>query len=475
MFDGVRNTAAWWQKDKMQEECGVFGIFAPGADAVQLTYFGLYALQHRGQESAGIAVTGGKDVKVYKGMGLVPEVFSGHSLKNLSGHAAIGHVRYSTTGSSELANAQPLVFRHRQGMLALAHNGNLTNVGSLREMLYHTGVIFQSTTDSEVIVNLIARYHQQNLEGAIMKAMIDLKGAYSLVVLTEEAVYAVRDPYGFRPLCLGRIGGGWVVASESCALDTVGAEFVRDVYPGEIVRLDKAGLTSLQTLAAPQPAHCIFEYIYFARPDSKIDGFNVNKVRRGMGRQLAREYPVDADIVIPVPDSGTAAARGYAEESGIPFEEGLMKNRYIGRTFIQPSQQLRDLGVRLKLNPVREVLAGKKVVMVDDSLVRGTTSRKIVQMLRQCGVAEVHLCLSSPPVVAGCHYGIDTSNRKELVAASKTQEEIRQLVGADGLHYLSIEGLLSVFGEDGPGFCSACFDNKYPVEVNAHAGKFSLE
>lgn len=464
MLVGVRDCKAWWQQDKMQEECGVFGIYAPGVDVVQLTYYGLYALQHRGQESAGIAATNGRNIDLLKGTGLVSEVFSKEKLKALSGHAAIGHVRYAGIGPIDVTNAQPLVFQHRQGVIGIAHNGSLANVGNIREMLFNNGVVFQTSTDSEVIANLIARYHQNSIEEAVMKAMIDLKGAYSLVVLTEDTLYAVRDPYGFRPLCLGRLDGGWVVASESCALDTVGAEFVRDVKPGEIVRLDKDGLTSLQTLAAPRPAHCIFEYVYFARPDSTVDGYNVNKVRREMGRQLAREYQVDADIVIPVPDSGIAAARGYAEESGIPYEEGLMKNRYIGRTFIQPTQDRRDLGVRLKLNPVREVIAGKKIVLIDDSLVRGTTSKKIVKMLRQCGVAEVHLCLSSPPVIAGCHYGIDTKGGK-LVAADKSLEEIKNMVGVDGLHYLSIEGLIKVFGENAPGFCTACFDNKYPVEV----------
>ncbi|MBO8137170.1 MAG: amidophosphoribosyltransferase [Desulfotomaculum sp.] len=475
MLNEVRNSLAWWQGDKMQEECGVFGIYAPGMDVAQLTYFGLYALQHRGQESAGIATTDGYGIKFYKNMGLVPEVFNDSVMRHLNGHAAIGHVRYSTTGSSELTNAQPLVFQHSKGMLGLAHNGNLTNASTLRKMLFNNGAIFQSSTDSEVIVNLIARYSQQSLEGAIMKAMIDIEGAYSLVILTAEALYAVRDPYGFRPLCLGRIGDGWVVASESCALNTIGAQMVRDVQPGEIVRLDKNGLSSLKTQPAPKPAHCIFEYIYFARPDSTIDGFHVNRVRREMGRQLAREYKVEADIVIPIPDSGTAAARGYAEEAGIPFEEGLMKNRYIGRTFIQPNQQMRDLGVRLKLNPMREVLAGKRVIMVDDSLVRGTTSKKIVKMLREVGVAEVHLCLSSPPVVTGCHYGIDTSDRKELIAATKSVKEIRREVGADGLYYLSQKGLLKVFGDKGQNFCCACFDRKYPVKIPEGAGKFSLE
>lgn len=472
------NPDAWWQADKMKDECGVFGIYVhPGMDVdiTQLTYFGLYALQHRGQESAGMAVTDGQNIKLHKGMGLVPDVFSGNVLNDLTGLASIGHVRYSTTGASEIVNAQPLVFRHRRGMLGLAHNGNITNVNVLREILYSHGAIFQSTTDSEVLVNLIAHHSQHSVESGIKKAMIDIEGAYSLVVLTTSALYAVRDPHGFRPLCLGKIGETWVVASESCALDTVGATFVRDVQPGEIIRLDKDGLTSLQTQAAAKSTFCIFEYIYFARPDSTIDNFHVSTVRREMGRQLAREYQVDADLVIPIPDSGTSAARGYAEELNMPFEEGLMKNRYIGRTFIQPSQQMRDLAIRLKLNPMREVLAGKRVVMVDDSLVRGTTSKRIVKMLRDVGVKEVHLLLSSPPVIGSCYYGIDTSNRKELIAATKSVAEICQAVGADGLHYLSLEGLLSIFGECTGGFCSACFDKKYPVEIPNNAGKFSLE
>ncbi|MDQ0285916.1 amidophosphoribosyltransferase [Desulfofundulus luciae] len=467
----------WWT-DKPKEECGVFGIYAPGKDVARLTYYGLYALQHRGQESAGIAVGDGRHVRLHKAMGLVPEVFQQGDLDELKGHAAIGHVRYSTTGASSPINAQPLVFRYAGGMLGLAHNGNLTNVSELRARLASTGSVFQSSTDSEVIVNLIARYGQTSLVDAILKCMIDLKGAYSLVILTEKNLLAVRDPHAFRPLCLGTLpGGGYVVASESCALDTVGAHWLRDVAPGEIIIVDENGLTSLQGMLPRRRAHCIFEYIYFARADSLMDGFNVNRVRREMGRQLAREYAVEADLVIPVPDSGTAAARGYAEASGIPFEEGLMKNRYIGRTFIQPSQDLRDLGVRLKLNPIREVLAGKRVIMVDDSLVRGTTSSKLIAMLRDCGVKEVHLCLSSPPVVHSCYYGIDTSNEEELIAARMPLEEIRRMINADGLYYLSIEGLLSVFGERRNDFCTACFTGDYPVAVPQpeKAGKLSLE
>lgn len=462
--------------DKPVEECGVFGIYGPDLDVARLTYYGLYALQHRGQESAGIAVADGHQVQLHKGMGLVPEVFTGHSLSQLTGHMAIGHVRYSTTGGSQPLNAQPLVFRYAKGMLGLAHNGNLTNIADLRQQLASTGSVFQSTTDSEVLVNLIARYNANSLEEALMKCMIDVKGAYSLLVITENALYATRDPHGFRPLCLGRLGDAYVVASESCALSTVGATFIRDVEPGEILRIDREGITSTKGFQATYPAHCIFEYIYFARPDSTMDGFNVNKVRREMGRQLAREYLVDADLVIPVPDSGTAAARGYAEESGIPFEEGLMKNRYIGRTFIQPTQQLRELGVQLKLNAIREVLEGQRVVMVDDSIVRGTTSQKLVAMLREAGAKEVHLLISSPPVLRSCYYGIDTSDEEQLIAAQNTLEEIRKSIGADGLHYLSLEGLLDIFAPRQEHFCTACFDGHYPVEVPRQKGsKYSLE
>ncbi len=465
--------------DKLREECGIFGIYAPGKDVARLTYYGLYALQHRGQESAGIAVADGRTISLYKGMGLVAEVFSGRQLDSFQGYLAVGHVRYSTTGASQPINAQPLVFRYWGGMLGLAHNGNLTNANELRDSLASAGSVFQTTTDSEIIVNLIARYSQTGLVDAIKKCMISLAGAYSLVILTEDKLLAVRDPHGFRPLCLGILGDrqGYVVASESCALDTVGAHFIRDVLPGEMIIIDKDGITSLQGQHSAKCAHCIFEYIYFARPDSYMDGFHVNRVRRLMGRRLAQEYPVQADLVIPVPDSGISAARGYAEGSGIPFEEGLMKNRYIGRTFIQPTQNMRDLGVRLKLNPVREILAGKTIVMVDDSLVRGTTSSKIVRMLKdECGVKEVHLILSSPPVMHSCYYGIDTSNEEELIAARKPLEEIRQFIGADGLHYLSIEGLLSVFGERRDDFCTACFSGDYPVAIpKSTAGKYSLE
>lgn len=462
-------------EDKPKEACGLFGVCAPGQDVTRLTYYGLYALQHRGQESAGIAVSDGHQITLHKDMGLVTEVFHPEVLDKLRGYMAIGHVRYSTTGSSSPINAQPLVFRYLQGTVSLAHNGNLTNAAALRHTLAATGSVFQSSTDSEVIVNLLARYGQNTIEEALIKCMIDLKGAYSLLVMTEDKLVGVRDPYGFRPLCLGRLADGFVLASESCALDTVGAEFIRDVAPGEIVTISRDGLRSLRPYVPDKSAFCIFEFVYFARPDSVIEGITVNVARMRMGRELAREAPVKAEMVIAVPDSGTAAAIGYAQESGLPFMEGLMKNRYVGRTFIQPSQSMRDLGVRLKLNPVREVLEGRKVVLVDDSIVRGTTSRKLVQMLRQAGATEVHLVVSSPPVLYPCYYGIDTSARGELIAAKSSVEEICRSVGADSLYYLSLEGMLRAVN-DGNKFCVACFNGVYPVGVPEEMpGKLALE
>ncbi|OPX83673.1 MAG: Amidophosphoribosyltransferase precursor [Pelotomaculum sp. PtaB.Bin104] len=465
MLEGYNNGLDDLQGDQPREECGIFGIHGPGLDVARLTYYGLYALQHRGQESAGIAVSDGKMIQLQKDMGLVSEVFDHEKLNSFNGHVAIGHVRYSTTGTNNRLNAQPFVFHTSRGMLALAHNGNLTNISQLRSFLFSAGSAFQSTTDSEIIVNLIARHSKESLVEAIKQSMEEIKGAYSILLLNENKLIGIRDPHGIRPMCLGRRGNAYILASESCALDTVGAEFIRDVEPGEIIIIDDNGLTSCQAFQGRRRAHCVFEYIYFARADSNMDGFKINQVRREMGRQLAREYPVDADIVIPVPDSGIAAARGFAAESGIPFEEGLMKNRYIGRTFIQPSQSIRDLGVRLKLNPIRDVLDGKRVVIVDDSIVRGTTSGKIVNMLRETGVKGVHFCISSPPVIKPCFYGIDISNEKELIACRKPLREIRQLIGADGLHYLSLEGLLEIFGKKRDNFCTACFSGDYPVEI----------
>ncbi|MEW6574444.1 MAG: amidophosphoribosyltransferase [Bacillota bacterium] len=462
--------------DKPHEACGIFGVCAPGADVARLSYYGLYALQHRGQESAGIAVADGRQIALHKEMGLVAEVFSEERLTELKGHLAIGHVRYSTTGASHPVNAQPLVFYCGDGMLGLAHNGNLSNSYSLRQELLGSGAVFQSTTDSEILINLIARLNgEHNLPAAVRQCMAKAEGAYSMLLLTEDKIYAVRDSYGFRPLCVGRLSAGWVVASESCALDAVGARFVRDVVPGEILEISPEGLRTHSVITVRHRAHCVFEYIYFARPDSTLDGFNVGQVRREMGRQLAREYRPPADIVVPVPDSGIAAARGFAEASGLRFEEGLMKNRYVGRTFIQPSQRLRDAGVRLKLNPIREAVTGKRVVLVDDSVVRGTTSCKIVKMLRDAGAHRIYYCLSSPPIIRSCYYGIDTTE-KELIAAQKSVPEICHYMGADGLHYLSIEGLLQIFSDKAQDLCIACFTGDYPVPItDAGVGKFSFE
>ncbi len=466
-----------WSDDKPREECGLFGIYGPGLDVARMTYFGLYALQHRGQESAGISVWDGADIEVHKNMGLVAEVFTAQIIDGLKGKAAIGHVRYSTTGSSTLANAQPLVFRYRQGMLALAHNGNLTNAPELRESLAANGSIFQTTTDSELIINLIARYSQNSPQEALMKCMIDLKGAYCLLLIADGKLYGVRDPYGFRPLCIGKLNDSYLLASESCALDTVGASFVRDVEPGEIVMIDADGLKSFQAMKAPKRSFCVFEYIYFARPDSTLDGINVSWARRQMGMQLAIEAPLEADIVIPVPDSGKGAALGYSTASGIPFEEGLIKNRYIGRTFIQPNQEMRNLAVGLKLNANKGVIDGKRVIMIDDSIVRGTTSSKLVQMMRDAGAAEVHMLICSPPVLFPCYYGIDTAEREKLIAAQKNTEEIREFIGADSLYYLSREGVNLALGVGE--HCMACFDGDYPVlcpnSPSSQPSKYNLE
>ncbi len=457
-------------EDKFRDECGVFGIYmnnpAGDTEAARNTFYGLYALQHRGQESAGIAVSDGKAIELHKGMGLVTVVINTDHISKLKGHLAIGHVRYSTTGESSAVNAQPLVFHSLKGMVALAHNGNLVNGRELRQQLYGYGSVFQTTSDTEVVANLLARYSQDKLEDALAKCLIDMKGAFALIIMTEDRLVGVRDPMGIRPLCLGMVDGNYVLASESAALDTIGAELIRDVEPGEIVVIDQNGLHSLPVIRAPKRAHCIFEYIYFARPDSIIDGINVYQARRQMGRQLARETRhIQADMVVPVPDSGTPSALGYADESGLPFEEGLMKNRYVGRTFIQPSQQMRELGVRLKLNPIDRVVKDKRVVMVDDSIVRGTTSRQIVQALRQAGAREVHMVIASPPTKYPCFYGIDTSRREELIANTKDVQEIAAFIGADSLHYLSMEGMLAALNGNEPVFCAACFSGQYPVKI----------
>lgn len=453
--------------DKPHEACGVFGIYAPGRDVARLTYYGLYALQHRGQESAGIAVSDAEKITSRKGMGLVSEVFTEDILAGLKGQIALGHVRYSTKGESTIENAQPLTFHHRQGMISLGHNGNLTNCAALRRELAEAGAVFQTTTDSELIISLIARTGaEDDIAKGILTTMEKLRGSYSLVITDGKRLYGVRDPYGMRPLCIGRLEEGYVLASESCALDTIGAEFIRDVKPGEVVIIDQNGLTSIGPHQAKRRALCVFEFVYFARPDSVIDGLNVQKARYALGRQLAREYPLDGDLVIPVPDSGTSSALAYADQSGLPFTEGLMKNRYVGRTFIKPTQEMRALSVRLKLNPIRESLAGKRVIMIDDSIVRGTTSGKLIQMVRDAGAKEVHLLVSSPAITHSCYYGIDTSRQGELIAASHTLEEIREHIGADSLHYLTREGLHAAMAPFLPGdLCDACFCGDYPVEL----------
>ena len=464
---------SYFEDDMPHEECGVFGIYAPDQEVARLTYYALYALQHRGQESAGIAVSDGRTIDLYKGMGLVAEVFSDRTLNELSGKMAIGHVRYSTTGSSLLANAQPLVVHYQKGMMALAHNGNLTNAAELREELGKDGAVFQTTVDSEVIINLIARYRRGTLEDAVTKTMIDIKGAYALVVLAEDKLVGMRDPHGVRPLCIGKLGDYFCLASESCALDTIGAEFVRDVEPGEIVTIDEEGLHTRKGVSKCDKAGCSFEYIYFARPDSTLDQINVSESRRRMGIELARECPLDVDIVVPVPDSGTAAALGYAMTLGIPFEHGLLKNRYVGRTFIQPTQEMREVAVRLKLNANKGVLKNRRVVLIDDSIVRGTTSSKLIEMVRKAGAKEVHLLISSPPVLFPCYYGIDTAEREKLIATNLELDGIRQFVGADSLHYLSEEGLKRALGEQS--VCLACFNGNYPVQIPEGQRKLAFE
>ena len=482
MPDGIARRAGGRLPWRPAEECGVFGIF-DHPEAARLTYYGLYALQHRGQESAGIAVSDGRCLAIHKGMGLVSEVFGDETINGLGGTSAIGHVRYSTTGSSLLANAQPLVVRHRRGELALAHNGNLVNAAAIRQELEEEGSIFQTTVDTEVVAHLVARAGRNGIESAVEESLRTVQGGFAFVFLTPDRLLAARDPNGFRPLSLGRLGDAWVVASESCAFDTVGAEFVRDVAPGELVIVDGHGLRSVQVRPAVRPSLCVFEYIYFARPDSNLNGLNVHAARKNLGRQLAREHPADADLVTGVPDSSISAATGYAEEAGIPYEVGLVKNRYVGRTFIQPAEVSRVTGVRLKLNALRKVVEGRRVVLVDDSIVRGTTSRHIVGLLRSAGAREVHLRISSPPYLHPCHYGIDTSAAADLVATGKAVEEIRRLVDADSLGYLSATGMQSAINggavdadrEGGGRHCLACFNGDYPVNVAGAAGKFALE
>ncbi len=473
--------------DHFHEECGVFGVFHPGEDVANLTYFGLYSLQHRGQESAGIAVSDGHQIRVSKEMGLVSQVFDQETIDGLKGYIAIGHTRYSTTGSAKLSNAQPMRMDHPDiGPVMIGHNGNLVNAAKLRDELAAKGVAFETTSDTEVIGALLAQTRADSLEHALAESLPRIEGAYCLVFLTKDSLVAARDPLGIRPLCLGRFGEvdapggtGYVIASETCALDVIGATFLCEIEPGEIVTVDSTGMRSTKIQrATAHRAMCSFEFIYFARPDSVMMGKSLYEARRQMGRELAREAPADGDIVITLPDSGTPAAIGYAEESGLPFAEGMIKSRYITRTFIQPTQRLREAGIRLKFNPMRHVLEGRRVVLVDDSIVRGTTSRRIIDELRRAGATEVHMRIASPPIAWPCFMGIDIASRRELIAAGHTEREIGEMLGADSLRYLSLAGLRRAMGKpDGNGFCYACFTGSYPVDVPAQLemDKLALE
>ena len=448
--------------DKFKDECGVFGIFGH-PEGANMTYLGLYALQHRGQESAGIAASDGAEVRSAREMGYVADIFDGGRLAQLPGPLAIGHVRYSTAGESKLANAQPIVIDCAHGQMAIAHNGNIVNARELRDELVQQGSIFQSSSDTEVIAHLYARSKKAIAEDAIVESVSQVQGAFSLVILTRDRLIAVRDPHGFRPLALGRLGDAHVVASETCAMDLIGATYVRDVEPGEVLVVSAAGVRSIRPFPPAPLAHCIFEHVYFARPDSYVFGRSVNEVRTELGRVLARERPVAADVVVPVPDSGVCAAMGFAEQAGIPLRMGLIRNHYVGRTFIQPQQSIRHFGVKVKLNPVRSILEGKRVVLVDDSIVRGTTSRKIVRMVRATGAKEVHVRISCPPTISPCFYGVDTPRRAELIAATHSIEEIRDYVEADSVEYLSLDGLLSAVQSERQSYCTSCYTGVYPV------------
>ncbi|WP_061810345.1 amidophosphoribosyltransferase [Rossellomorea vietnamensis] len=452
----------------LNEECGVFGIWGH-PNAAQITYYGLHSLQHRGQEGTGIVVSDGDTLRCLKGEGLVTEVFQEGTIEKLEGDSAIGHVRYATAGGGGYENVQPLLFNSQSGSLALAHNGNLVNANALKHQLEGQGSIFQTSSDTEVLAHLIKRSGYFNLKDRVKNALTMLKGAYAFVVMTETEMMVALDPHGLRPLSLGKLGDAYCVASETCAFDIVGAEFVRDIEPGELVIINDEGLTSERFSFSGGNAMCTMEYVYFSRPDSNIQGINVHSARKRMGMELANEAPIKADVVTGVPDSSISSAIGYAEASGIPYEMGLIKNRYVGRTFIQPSQSLREQGVKMKLSPVRGVVEGKRVVMVDDSIVRGTTSKRIVTMLKEAGAKEVHVCISSPPIKNPCFYGIDTSTHEELIASSNSVEEMRQIIGADSLTFLSPEGVIKAIGRDDSsenrGQCMACFTGKYPTEI----------
>jgi len=455
--------------DHFHDECGVFGVFGH-PEAANLTYLGLYALQHRGQESAGIVSSDASDLYPHKAMGEVEEIFTPAVLAKLPGSSAIGHTRYSTAGDKALLNAQPIMIDCNKGKIAVGHNGNLTNAAEWRRKLEHRGSIFQSNSDTEVIVHLIARSQARNFSGALGDALNQVEGAYSLLVLTPDELYAVRDPRGFRPLVLGKVASpsgqdAWVVASETCAFDLLNAHYVREVEPGEMVRISKSGLESIRFSPEKPHQYCIFEHVYFSRPDSIIFGRSVNHSREMLGRLLAKEHPVEADMVCPIPDSGVPAAIGYSLESQIPFRMGLIRNHYIGRTFIEPSQAIRNFGVKLKLNPVRELIAGKRVVLVDDSIVRGTTSRKLVRMMREDGAKEVHMRISCPPTISPCYYGVDTPTREELIASSNTPEQICKYLGADSLGYLSLSSLKQAVNDTENKFCTSCYTGVYPTDL----------
>jgi amidophosphoribosyltransferase len=448
--------------DKFKDECGVFGIFG-NPEAANLTYLGLYALQHRGQESAGIVTSDGARMRAMRAMGHVAEAFDEHAFHELPGHLAIGHTRYSTAGESRLANAQPFLIDCAHGQIAVAHNGNLVNARELRDDLVRGGAIFQTSSDTEVLLHLYARSTAPTVEEALIDSVSQIRGAFSLALLTKDRLIAVRDPNGFRPLALGQMGDAWIVCSETCALDLIGATYVRDVEPGEVLVISDGGLRSIKPFPAAPLSQCVFEHVYFARPDSYVFGRSVNDVRTELGRVLAREAGVPADVVVPIPDSGVCAATGFAEESKLPLRMGLIRNHYVGRTFIQPQQSIRHFGVKVKLNPVRSILEGKRVVLLDDSLVRGTTSRKIVKMVKAAGASEVHLRISCPPTISPCFYGVDTPSRAELIASTHTIDEIRKYVGADSLAYLSLDGLRSAVDTGHRSYCTSCYTGVYPV------------
>ncbi|MBD3264669.1 MAG: amidophosphoribosyltransferase [Candidatus Omnitrophica bacterium] len=454
--------------------CGIFGITFH-KEAARLTYLGLYALQHRGEESAGIAVYNKKGVLFHKGMGLAGDVFNEESIGSLKGEIAIGHVRYSTTGSTHSRNIQPFLARHKKGNIAIAHNGNLTNTAYLHNMMEEKGSIFQTTMDSEIITHLIAANPIKDFKHSVVTALMQLRGAYSLILMLNDLLVGARDPFGFRPLCLGKLDNSYVLASETCALDLIQAEYIRDVEPGEVIFIKKDKIDSIKPFFGKNHALCIFEYVYFSRPDSNIFGENVYLTRKNLGRQLAREYSLDCDLVMPIPDSGSYAALGFAQEAGIPYEAGMIRNHYVGRTFIQPSQFIRDFRVKVKLNPVSEVLKGKRIMVIEDSIVRGTTCRARVETLRDAGAKEIHMGVSCPPITSPCFYGIDFPTRKELIAHNRSIEQIRDFIGLDSLHYLSLEGMLSAMPLSGKEFCTACFSGKYPDKVPRRFSKKVLE